>query len=210
MKHGWIKYSYLFTILFSIIGFFNIAFAWLGFICLIMPFVFVIKDNKKTWCKGYCPRANLFTRLFSKIGIKSTTPKWLVNGKGKKIMLVYFSINFTMIILSTIMVILDKRDALEKVRFLMAFQIPWAMPDLLDIGIMPNWVIHLGFRVYSMMVTTTIIGLIVGYLYRPRTWCAICPMGTISDLALRKPNTRVNSEEVPQALNMKRQCDNYR
>lgn len=200
MKDRWIKYSYFFTILFFIIGFFNIVFAWLGFLCLIMPFVFVIKDNKKTWCKSYCPRSNLFTRLFSKIGAKNNTPKWLINGRGKKIMLVYFSINFTMICLSTLMVVLDKRDPLEKVRFLMAFQLPWAMPNLLDIGVMPDWVVHLGFRVYSMMFTTTIIGLIVGYLYRARTWCAICPMGTLSNLALRKPNAMVNLKEVPQAI----------
>ena len=197
MKNSWIKYSYLFTILFFILGFFNIAFAWLGFFCLIMPFVFVIKDNKRTWCQSYCPRSNLFTRLFSKIGAKSTIPRWLINGRGRKIMLVYFSINFAMICLSTLMVVLDKRDPLEKVRFLMAFQLPWVMPNLLDIGVMPDWVVHLGFRVYSMMFTTTIIGLMVGYFYRARTWCAICPMGTLSSLGLRKPNTKVSSEEVP-------------
>jgi len=133
---------------------FNIVFAWLGFLCLIMPFVFVIKDNKKTWCQSYCPRSNLFTNLL-------------------------------MIFLSAFMVILDKRDPLEKVRFLIAFQLPWNMPNLLDIGVMPDWVVHLGFRAYSMMITTTVIGLLVGYLYRPKPWCVICPMGTLSSLALR-------------------------
>ena len=196
MKRGWIKYSYLFTILFFILGFFNIVFAWIGFFCLIMPFVFVIKDNNRTWCQSYCPRSNLFTRLFSKIGTKLTAPKWLINGRGKRIMLTYFSINLLMICLTTLMVFLDKRDPLEKVRFLLAFQLPWTMPNLLDIGVMPDWVVHLGFRVYSMMFTTTIIGLLVGYLYRARTWCAICPMGTLSSLALRKQNTM-----LPNILN---------
>ena len=106
-------------------------------------------------------------------------------------MLTYFSINFLMICLSTLMVFLDKRDPIEKVRFLMAFQLPWTMPNLLDIGVMPDWAVHLGFRVYSMMFTTTIIGLLVGYLYRARTWCSICPMGTLSNLALRKQNAIV-------------------
>ena len=106
-------------------------------------------------------------------------------------MLTYFSINFLMICLSTLMVFLDKRDPIEKVRFLMAFQLPWTMPNLLDIGVMPDWSVHLGFRVYSMMFTTTIIGLLVGYLYRARTWCSICPMGTLSSLALRNKNAMV-------------------
>ena len=192
MKKGWIKYSYLFTILFFILGFFNIVFGWLGFFCLIMPFVFVVKDNSKSWCKSYCPRANLFTRIFSKLGIHRTAPKWLTNGRGKRVMLTYFSINFLMICLSTLMVFLDRRDPLEKVRFLMAFQLPWNMPNLLDIGVMPDWVVHLGFRVYSMMFTTTIIGLLVGYVYRARTWCAICPMGALSSLALRNQDVLIS------------------
>lgn len=115
-------------------------------------------------------------------------------------MLTYFSINFFMICLSTLMVFLDKRDPIEKVRFLMALQLPWNMPNLLDIGVMPYWVVHLGFRVYSMMFTTMIIGLLIGYLYRARTWCAICPMGTLSSLALRKQNTMVNSKEALQEI----------
>jgi len=56
---------------------------------------------------------------------------------------------------------------------------------------MPDWAVHLGFRVYSMMFTTIIIGLLLGYLYRARTWCGICPMGTLSSLALRKKTTMV-------------------
>ena len=189
MKQIWMKYAYLFTISFFILGFFNIVFAWIGFFCLIMPFVFVIKDNKRTWCQNYCPRSNLFTRLFAKIRTHHIAPTWLINGTGKQVMLAYFSINLLMICLSTLMVFLDKRAPLEKVRFLMAFQLPWKMPNLLSIGIMPDWAVHLGFRVYSMMLTTTIIGLLLSYLYRARTWCTICPMGTLSGMAIRKQNT---------------------
>ncbi|MCO1602699.1 hypothetical protein [Desulfosporosinus nitroreducens] len=191
MKQIWMKYSYLFTLSFFILGFFNIVFAWIGFFCLIMPFAFVIKDNKRTWCQSYCPRSNLFTRLFARIGVKRTAPKWLVNGTGKRVMLTYFLINFLMIVLSTLMVFMDKRDPLETIRFLIAFQLPWNMPNLLDVGVMPDWVVHLGFRVYSMMLTTTIIGLLISHIYKARTWCAICPMGTLSSMALRKHNTLV-------------------
>jgi len=78
------------------------------------------------------------------------------------------------------------------------------MPNLLDIGVVPGWVVHLGFRAYSMMVTTTIIGLLVGYLYRPKSWCVICPMGTLSSLALRNQKTvipenfsQLEAEQIP-------------
>jgi len=186
MKQIWMKYSYLFTISFFILGIFNIIFAWIGFLCLIMPFVFVIKDNRRTWCQSFCPRSNLLTRLSARIGAHRKAPKWLINGTGKRVMLIYFSINMLMICFSTLMVYLDNRDPLEKIRFLMAFQLPWNMPNLLNIGFMPDWAVHLGFRVYSMMFTTTIIGLIISNIFKSKTWCAICPMGTLSSMALRK------------------------
>lgn len=186
MKKLWIKYSYIFTLLFFILGIFNIIFAWIGLLCLILPFVFVIKNREKTWCKFYCPRSNLFNRVFSIIGLNRSAPKWLVNGKGRRVMLIYFLVNLTMICLSTLMVFLDKREPMEKVKFLIAFQLPWKMPNLLNVGIMPNWAVHLGFRIYSMMFSTIIIGLLVGFFYRARTWCSICPMGTLTNVALEK------------------------
>ncbi|WP_425804978.1 hypothetical protein ACHOLT_00545 [Desulfitobacterium sp. Sab5] len=184
MKRLWIKYSYLFTLLFFVLGIFNIIFAWIGLLCLILPFFFVIKDKEKTWCKSYCPRSNLFIRIFSKIGLNRPAPKWLVNGSGKRVMLIYFLLNFAMICLSTLMVFLDKRPPMEKVKFLIAFKLPWNIPNLLDVGIMPGWAVHLGFRIYSMMFTTIIIGLLIGFFFRARTWCTICPMGTLSGMAL--------------------------
>ncbi|SHI05482.1 hypothetical protein [Desulfosporosinus lacus] len=117
MKQIWMKYSYLFTISFFILGIFNIIFAWIGFLCLIMPFVFVIKDNRRTWCQSFCPRSNLLTRLSARIGAHRKAPKWLINGTGKRVMLIYFSINMLMICFSTLMVYLDNRDPLEKIIF---------------------------------------------------------------------------------------------
>lgn len=36
------------------------------------------------------------------------------------------------------------------------------------------------FGFYSLMLTSTLIGLIVMVLYKPRTWCTFCPMGTMT------------------------------
>lgn len=186
IKQFWVKYAYFFTLSFFILGFFNIIFAWLGFFCIIMPFVFAVKDKKNSWCQGYCPRSNLFTKLFRNINlINKPTPKFLLNGKGKTVMLVYFLFNFFVIFMSTLMVVLDKREPLEKIRFLIAFKLPWNIPQLLDVGIMSDWVIHLGFRVYSMMFTTVILGLLLGLFYKPRTWCLICPMGNLTNTMLK-------------------------
>jgi hypothetical protein len=186
LKEIWIKHSYLFTILFFSLGFFNMAFALLGFACLLLPFFFVFKDKEKTWCKSYCPRANLLTRIFNKRGLNLKVPKFLLDGRGKKVMLIYFLVNFSMIIMSTLMVFLDKRDPLEMVRFLIAFQLPWNIPQLLNGGFVSDGMIHLSYRVYSMMFTTTVIGLFLGLFFRPRTWCAVCPMGTLTGEVIKK------------------------
>ncbi len=178
---------YILTILFFTLGFFNIIFAWFGFACMIIPFVLLAKDGKKTWCKSYCPRANLFTVLFKDKSLKGKRePKWLTNGDAKWFFIIYFSFNLFIIFISTLMVFRGRIDAMEKVRFMIAFQLPWNMPQLLNISSIPNWAVHLSFRVYSMMVTTTVIGMVLGFMYRPRIWCTICPINTISDMAMKK------------------------
>lgn len=34
---------------------------------------------------------------------------------------------------------------------------------------------------YRIIVLTTIVGLVLAFVYAPRTWCSFCPMGTISN-----------------------------
>ena len=185
------NYLYIATILFFLLGFFNMLFAWMGLMCMILPFLLLAKDKSKTWCHKLCPRAKLFTVLFRGNSITGrAAPRWLTHGKAKWFVLGYFCVNLFVMALSTVMVFNGKRDAMEAVRFLIAFQFPWEMPQLLEFGAMPGWAIHFAFRFYSMMLTTTVIGIALGWVYKPRTWCAICPVNTISSAALknRKPN----------------------
>lgn len=79
-------------------------------------------------------------------------------------MLTYFCFNFFVLTMSTIRVFLNKMEPVKQVRFLIAFPLPWSMPQFLTIGPFPDWAVHLSFRVYSMMFTTTIIGLILARL----------------------------------------------
>lgn len=194
MKKTWTGNLYILAILFFSLGFFNIIFAWLGFACMIIPFVLLARDGKKTWCQNYCPRASLFTVLLKDKSLtRKAAPKWLRKSNAKQFFLYYFSFNLLILIMSTIMVFRGKMDAMEKVRFMMAFQLPWNMPQLLNISSIPNWAVHLSFRVYSMMFTTTVIGLFLGLLYSPRIWCTICPINTISDIAIKKNSPDISS-----------------
>ena len=195
MKKDWTNYLYILTVLFFALGFFNIIFAWIGFACIITPFILLAKDKRKTWCQGYCPRANLFSVLFQNRSLTGKPgPKWLIKGKAKWIILAYFLFNFFVLTMSTIMVFAGRIPLMDKVRFMIAFQIPWDMPQFLNLGVFPNWAVHLSFRVYSMMFTTTVLGLILAWLFKPRTWCTICPINTISDLALRNNQNQSNEQ----------------
>lgn len=199
MRKGWTSYFFLVTLTFFTLGFININLAWLGLACLILPFVLLFKNKKKTWCQNYCPRSYLFSFLFQGRSFTGRSgPDWLVKGNGKWILLVYFCVNLLIITMSTIRVSMDLMEPMERVRFLIAFVLPWEMPQLLSLGPMPDWVVHLSYRIYSMMFTTTVLGLILGSLYYSRAWCRVCPINTLSDLSLPKLRTEDASTAVSE------------
>lgn len=179
------KYLYLGTVAFFALGLINIHFSILGIICMIVPFVLAYKDKKKTWCTGYCPRASLFTTL-GKFKKKSTRkiPKFILNGDLKKAVLIYFSISLFFVVMSTLRVSAGKMAPILYPRFMIILPIPIEFPQLFRIETFAPWLTHLSFRLYSMMMTTTIFGLVLGALYRPRTWCSVCPVSTISDMII--------------------------
>ena len=187
MYSGWRRYLFLIAIVFFALGFVNIIFAWIGFLCLTLPFILLAKNRKKTWCRNYCPRANLFDVLFRNRSLTGKAgPEWLVRGKAKWFVLVYFLFNLFILTMSTIMVSVGRIAPVEKIRFLIAFKLPWNMPQILDLGLFPGWAVHLSFRVYSMMFTTTVLGLLLAWIFKPKTWCTVCPINTVSDMVLKK------------------------
>lgn len=178
------KYLFIITLLYFLLGIINIHFALLGLVCMALPFVLLFRDKKKTWCQNYCPRAGLYTRcgkLTSKFSKK--TPMFFIKGSMKWIMLSYFMISLIIIIISTIKVA-NGMPPMEYLKFLMVFPIK-SLPQIFDIA-SPAWLIHLSYRFYSMMMTTTILGLILALIYKPRTWCTICPISTLSGAYLKK------------------------
>ena len=66
----------------------------------------------------------------------------------------------------------------EAIKLFWTFRVPWDWAH--TAGSVPAWVAQFSFGFYSLMLTSTLIGLIVMVLYRPRSWCAFCPMGTMT------------------------------
>lgn len=66
----------------------------------------------------------------------------------------------------------------EAIKLLWTFKLPWGWAYTQ--GTFPDWTAQFAFGFYSLMLTSTIIGLIVMILFKPRTWCSFCPMGTMT------------------------------
>jgi polyferredoxin len=51
--------------------------------------------------------------------------------------------------------------------------VPWSQ------GGLAMWA-GIGKVFWTIIVVTTIVGIVLAFIYAPRTWCSFCPMGTIS------------------------------
>ena len=50
------------------------------------------------------------------------------------------------------------------------------------------WNTYLVFGFYSIMLTSTILGFVTMILFKPRSWCVYCPMGTMTQLRCKAKN----------------------
>lgn len=176
---------YLITVFYFLLGLVNIFFAYSALLCMAIPFILAARTGKKPWCSTWCPRADYLSlfRLFDS-GLKA--PAWLNTDNTRKMVLQFFCINLFFIAMSTFMVSRGQMAPIEYVRFLIAFQIPLKLPQLLTMEGFPDWTVHLAYRLYSIMFTSTILGTVLALFYKPRTWCAVCPVNTLSTAMIRR------------------------
>ena len=66
----------------------------------------------------------------------------------------------------------------EAIKLFWTFRVPWGWTY--TAGTVADWVAQFSFGFYSLMLTSLLLGLIVMVLYKPRTWCTFCPMGTMT------------------------------
>ena len=82
----------------------------------------------------------------------------------------------------------------QAVKLFWTLRVPWNWAY--TVGSAPDWVAQFSFGFYSLMLTSTLIGLIVMALYRPRTWCSFCPMGSMTQLICK---AKQRGNEPPDA-----------
>lgn len=171
---------YTFTIFYFLLGLVNIHFAYLALGCMIVPFILLINKGKNVWCSGICPRAD-YLSLFRFINFRLKVPKWLLGNKMINNIFVYFCINIIFITMSTFMVKTGRILPIDKIRLFIVFQLPIDIPQIIVTPFDSSVLLHLAFRLYSLMLSSTLLGTFLAILFKPRTWCVICPIKTLSN-----------------------------
>ena len=53
MKKHWYDYLWIFSLIYLVLGFVHILFAWIGLICFVLPLLFAIIGGNKGYCNRY-------------------------------------------------------------------------------------------------------------------------------------------------------------
>ena len=179
-QNRWYDYFWIWTIAYFILGFFNILFAWLGMVDFLLPLLLAVFGGNKWFCNHFCERGQLFRVLAAKFGCsqRKPAPAWLASPWFRYGFLAFFLTMFGNILYQTYRVFGGAASLREVVKLFWTFRVPWGWAY--TAGTAPDWVAQFSFGFYSLMLTSTLIGLIVMALYRPRTWRSFCPMGTMT------------------------------
>ena len=184
----WYDFLWIWSIVYFSLGFFNILFAWLGMIDFLVPLGFALFGGNKYFCNRYCGRGQLFAKLGGacKCSRNQPTPKWLVSKWFRYGFLVFFLTMFGNMVFNTYLVAAGAENLKETLKLFWTFRVPWGWTY--TAGIVPDWVAQFAFGFYSLMLTSTLIGFIVMALYKSRSWCAFCPMGTMTQTICKMKN----------------------
>lgn len=179
-KKNWYDYLWIASLLYLILGFFNILFGWLGLICFIVPLLISIIKGNKAYCNKYCGRGQLFELLGNKLRLsrQKDIPGFIKSKWFRYGFLIFFMTMFANMLFATYLVFEGTNDLRQVVTLLWTFKVPWKFAY--HGTLFAPWVAQFAFGFYSMMLTSTVLGMITMMLFKPRSWCVYCPMGTMT------------------------------
>lgn len=183
MKHKnkkWYQYLWIISLIYITLGFFNILSAWIGLICFIVPILISTFKGNKSYCNKYCGRGQLLDLLGNKYKLSrnKNIPRFIKSKYFRYGFLVFFMFMFGNMIFSTYLVFSNSGNVREVVKLLWTINMPW---DFAYNGSgLPSWIPQFAFGFYSLMLTSSLLGIITMFLYKPRSWCVYCPMGTMT------------------------------
>lgn len=185
----WTEYLWIASSVYLLLGFFNILFAWLGLLCFLIPLAIAAFGNNKFYCNLYCGRGQLFGILESRLKLSRNKkpPRFLSSKWFRYGFLVFFMTMFFLMLYSTFLVF-KGQTLRQAVTLLWTFKLPWSWAY--TEGSAAPWAAQFAFGFYSIMLTSTVLGLVTMLFFRPRSWCVYCPMGTMTQLICKAKNAK--------------------
>ena len=184
----WYNYLWIWSIIYFSLGFFNILFAWLGMIDFLVPLMFALFAGNKYFCNHYCGRGQLLSMVGGacKCSRNKPTPKWMTSKWFRYGFLIFFLTMFGIMIFNTYLVASGAETLKEAIKLFWTFRVPWGWTY--SAGFVPDWIAQFAFGFYSLMLTSMLLGLIVMVFFKQRSWCAFCPMGTMTQMICKIKN----------------------
>ncbi|MBP7249798.1 MAG: 4Fe-4S binding protein [Selenomonas sp.] len=190
-QRHWYHYLWLWSILYFSLGFFHIVFAWLGLISFVLPLLFAIFGGNKLFCNRYCDRGQ-FLRFFGGqqgCSRRHEMPAFLYSKAFRIGFMVFFFAMFGSVVWTTWFVAGGSQSLHQAVTLFWSVELPRVQTYPAAV---PPWVAQFSFGLYSLMLTSEIIAIGAMLWFRPRAWCAFCPMGTLTQgiCKLRRPSEK--------------------
>ena len=122
----------------------------------------------------------MFSLLGGRFGLsrRADIPRWMKSKAFRYGFLGFFLLMFFQMLWSTYLVFAGAQELRQAVTLLWTFRLPWHWAyygTLFSPG-----VAQFAFGFYSVMLTSTVLGLVTMVLFKPRSWCVYCPMGTMT------------------------------
>lgn len=174
-------YMWILSVAYLTLGLFNILFAWLGLLCFSIPLIISLAGGGKKHCNVYCGRGQMLDLMGTKLKLSRNKdiPKFLKSKWFRYGFLIFFLAMFVSMLNTTYLVFSSAKDLKEVITLIWTFKVPWHWTD---VSMVSPWIAQFAFGFYSMMLTSSILGIITMMLYKPKSWCVYCPMGTMTQL----------------------------
>ncbi|MBQ9376587.1 MAG: 4Fe-4S binding protein [Schwartzia sp.] len=193
-KSHWYEYLWIWSVLYFALGFVNILFAWLGLVSFCLPLLFAFGRGSKGFCNRYCDRGQLLRFLGTQRGLsrRADMPGWMKSRAFRYGFLAFFMTMFCLMLRTTYLVYTGAAELRESVRLFWCFDVPWSFAYA---GGAEPWAAQFAFGLYGLMLTSAIIGIVTLLLFKPRSWCVYCPMGTMTQAICRAKAPKEETEE---------------
>lgn len=190
-KTHWYDWLWVAMITYLLLPLQNILFAWIGLAFMITPVLIAVFMGTKAYCNKYCGRGQLYQLFGGKLKLSRNVnpPRFLRARWFRYSFLVLFAVKFTMMIYASYTALSGAEQA----------ALSWVLKRPWDLANSP-FALQVASSIYMAMLATTVFGVLTMILFKPRSWCVYCPMGTMTQeiCRLRHGKEASHAEKRPQ------------